>query len=61
MTSPAKRARLADVAARAGVSATAASLVLNNVPGSRISEETRTRIFESAEALMFSTLAMQHA
>ncbi|MBX3193820.1 MAG: LacI family DNA-binding transcriptional regulator [Microbacteriaceae bacterium] len=53
MTSPAKRARLADVAARAGVSATAASLVLNNVPGSRISEETRTRIFESAEALNF--------
>jgi LacI family transcriptional regulator len=48
-----KRARLADVAALAGVSPTAASLVLNNVPGARVSDETRARIHESAEELNF--------
>lgn len=46
-----KRATSRDVAERAGVSRTTVSLVLNNVQGVQISEETRQRVIESALAL----------
>ena len=48
---PAKRATLADVAALAGVSPTAASLVLNNRPGNRLSAQAAERIRAAAERL----------
>lgn len=47
------RVRLADVAAEAGVSVSAASLVLNNRP-SRISEETAERVREASERLGYT-------
>ncbi|NLG84271.1 MAG: LacI family transcriptional regulator [Firmicutes bacterium] len=40
-----------DVARRAGVSRTTVSLVLNNVPNARVSEETRQRILKAAREL----------
>lgn len=46
-----KRATSRDVAERAGVSRTTVSLVLNNVQGVQISEETRQRVIEAALAL----------
>ncbi len=46
-----KRATLADVASLAGVSRTAASLVLNNRPGSRLSADATIRIRAAAEQL----------
>lgn len=46
-----KRVTSRDVAERAGVSRTTVSLVLNNVQGVQISEETRQRVLESALAL----------
>lgn len=46
-----KRVTLADVAALAGMSTTAVSLVLNNRPGSRLSEEAADRIRAAAEEL----------
>ena len=48
-----KRATLADVAARAGLSMTAVSLVLNNRPGSRLSEEAAERIRAAAKELNY--------
>lgn len=48
-----KRPRLADVAALAGVSPTAASLVLNDAPDARLSAETRARIHEAASTLNY--------
>lgn len=42
----AKRVSIKDVAVRAGVSVTTVSHVLNEVPGKRISEETRVRVRE---------------
>jgi LacI family transcriptional regulator len=47
----AKRATAREVAERAGVSRTTVSFVLNNVPGIRISEETRRVVLEAARAL----------
>lgn len=47
----AKRVTLADVAALAGVSQTAASLVLNNRPGSRLSAQASERIRTAAAQL----------
>ncbi len=47
----AKRVTSQDVATRAGVSRTTVSLVLNDVPGIQISEETRRRVVEVAEEL----------
>lgn len=46
-----KRVTLADVAALAGVSQTAASLVLNNRPGSRLSAQATERIRAAAAQL----------
>lgn len=46
-----KRATARDVAELAGVSRTTVSLVLNNVPGVRIREETRRRVLEAARRL----------
>ena len=46
-----KRATAREVAELAGVSRTTVSFVLNNVPGMRISEETRQRVFEAARQL----------
>jgi LacI family transcriptional regulator len=48
-----KRPTLADVAARAGLSKTAVSLVLNNRPGSRLSAEAVARIHEAASELNY--------
>jgi LacI family transcriptional regulator len=48
-----KRPTLADVAAKAGLSKTAVSLVLNNRPGSRLSEDAVTRIHEAARELNY--------
>ncbi len=42
---------MADVAARAGVSVSTVSLVLNDVPGKRILPETRERVREAADEL----------
>jgi DNA-binding LacI/PurR family transcriptional regulator len=47
----ARRVSSRDVARLAGVSRTTVSFVLNNVPGMRISEETRKRVLEAAKEL----------
>jgi LacI family transcriptional regulator len=46
-----KRVTSQDVADEAGVSRTTVSLVLNNVPGSQISRETRQRVIATAKRL----------
>jgi LacI family transcriptional regulator len=46
-----RRVTLADVAERAGLSVTAASLVLNRQPGTRLSEEAHQRVLAAAEEL----------
>ena len=46
-----KKVTAAEVAELAGVSRTTVSFVLNNVPGMRISDETRTRVIEAAQKL----------
>ncbi|MFC7595929.1 LacI family DNA-binding transcriptional regulator [Terrabacter sp. GCM10028922] len=48
-----KRPTLADVAARAGMSKTAVSLVLNDRPGSRLSADAVARIHEAARELNY--------
>ena len=48
-----KRSTLADVAARAGMSKTAVSLVLNDRPGSRLSADAVARIHEAARELNY--------
>ena len=48
-----KRPTLADVAARAGLSKTAVSLVLNDRPGSRLSADAVARIHEAARELNY--------
>lgn len=48
-----KRATSRDVAKAAGVSRTTVSLVLNNVPGIRISDATRERVGETAKRLNY--------
>jgi LacI family transcriptional regulator len=50
---PAQRATLADVAALAGLSRTAVSLVLNDVPGTRLSEDAVKRVREAARQLNY--------
>lgn len=49
----AKRATLVEVAARAGLSPTAVSLVLNDVPGTRLSAEAVKRVHEAALELNY--------
>lgn len=46
-----RRARMEDVAKAAGVSRTAVSFVLNNIPDSNIPEATRQRILKAAQEL----------
>jgi DNA-binding LacI/PurR family transcriptional regulator len=46
-----RQARSQDVAKLAGVSRTTVSFVLNDVPGVKISEETRMRVMEAAQTL----------
>lgn len=46
-----RKARIKDVAARAGVSAATVSFVLNNVEGARVAPDTRERIRAAAEEL----------
>ncbi|MFD5264832.1 LacI family DNA-binding transcriptional regulator [Streptomyces sp. NPDC058335] len=48
---PQRRVTLADVARRAGLSTTAASLVLNKRPGTRLSEDAQQRVLAAAEEL----------
>jgi LacI family transcriptional regulator len=48
---PDNRATLADVARRAGLSKTAASMVLNGREGTRLSAEAHQRVFAAAEEL----------
>lgn len=49
-----KRVTLADIAHATGLSAATVSMVLNNRPGSRISEVTAKRVREAADALGYS-------
>lgn len=46
-----RRVTLTDVAERAGLSVTAASLVLNRQPGTRLSQEAHQRVLAAAEEL----------
>ena len=61
------RASMADVAARAGVSVTTVSHVLNDVPGKRIRSDTRSRVRQAAADLGYvvnglaRSLRLQHA
>jgi len=48
-----RQARSQDVATLAGVSRTTVSFVLNDVPGVKISEETRRRVLEAAQQLNY--------
>ncbi len=48
-----RQARSLDVARLAGVSRTTVSFVLNNVPGVKITEETRQRVLEAARELNY--------
>jgi LacI family transcriptional regulator len=50
-----------DVAKMAGVSRTTVSLVLNNVPGIQISQETRQRVLQAAKELGYVPDAMAQA
>jgi LacI family transcriptional regulator len=49
----AKRISIKDVAQRAGVSVTTVSHVLNDAPGKRISDETRSRVRRAADELSY--------
>ncbi len=55
------RPTITDVAERAGVSRATVSLVLNDVPGARISEATRERVRSAAKALDFQPDAVAKA
>lgn len=48
-----RQARSLDVAKLAGVSRTTVSFVLNDVPGVKITEETRQRVFDAARQLNY--------
>jgi len=52
------RATIKDVAAVAGVSTTTVSHVLNDVPGKRISSDTRARVFAAADSLGYAANAL---
>ncbi len=55
------RARIVDVAERAGVSPTTVSYVLNNRPHVTIPEETRARVWEAARELGYSANPLARA
>ncbi len=48
-----RQARSQDVASKAGVSRTTVSFVLNDVPGVKITEETRQRVLDAARELNY--------
>ena len=48
-----RQARSQEVAKLAGVSRTTVSFVLNDVPGVKITEETRRRVFQAAQELNY--------
>ena len=48
-----RQARSQDVAQLAGVSRTTVSFVLNDVPGVKITEETRKRVLDAARQLNY--------
>lgn len=52
------RATIKQVAAAAGVSTTTVSHVLNDVPGKRISSDTRARVFAAADKLGYAPNAL---
>ena len=56
-----KRATAGEVAELAGVSRTTVSFELNNIPGMRISEETRQRVFEAARCNLSRLLSILHS
>ncbi|HEX5691137.1 MAG TPA: LacI family DNA-binding transcriptional regulator, partial [Roseiflexaceae bacterium] len=56
--SPARSPTSADVARRAGVSRATVSYVLNDVPDSRVSDETRARVQAAADELGYTTHAL---
>ena len=49
-----KRPTMTDVARIAGVSQSSVSLVLNDMPGSRISSDTRTRVLDAAKSIGYA-------
>lgn len=53
-----KRTSIKDVALSAGVSVTTVSHVLNDVPGKRISDETRARVRQAADELNYRANGM---
>lgn len=53
-----QQVRIKDVAARAGVSVTTVSHVLNQVPGKRVSEDTRQRVRAAAQELGYAPNAL---
>jgi LacI family transcriptional regulator len=59
--SPAVSVRRADVADLAGVSPSAVSIVLNDTPGARIPQSTRTRILNAARTLGYRANAVARA
>ena len=48
------RVTMTDIAAAAGCSQAAVSFVLNDTPGTRISQQTRDRVWEAARALGYT-------
>jgi LacI family transcriptional regulator len=51
-----RRPTMTDVAAKAGVSQTTVSLVLNHADGARLSQETRRRVMKAAASLGYQTV-----
>jgi LacI family transcriptional regulator len=58
---PSKRITSLEVARQAGVSRTTVSLVLNDVPGTQISENTRNRVIRAVEELGYVPVAAAKA
>lgn len=55
-----KRVKMVDIARAAGVSQTTVSLVLNNIDGVRITDDTRQRVIETARRLGYTPGPMLH-
>ncbi len=54
------RPTMTDVAKIAGVSQSSVSLVLNNMPGSRVSDDTRAKVIEAANKIGYELPAIRH-